>query len=176
MKAPNRRFPRDIELLSGRHQKEDIYLVQLEGVSTRDAAAGLRGHKIYVCEEERPDLMDGEYMIRDLVGAGAYDANDDSVYLGEVVGVVIGDDISGTAGLANDLLELHIPAKTPGDATKVCYVPFVPQIVPTIVSSPENRCVLLDLPEGLLDLAVEVQEKAVVRGFLPEKVGDTGEY
>lgn len=30
IKAPNRRFPRDVELIGGRFHKEDIFLVQLE--------------------------------------------------------------------------------------------------------------------------------------------------
>lgn len=30
IKAPNRRFPRDVDLLGGRFHKEDIFLLQLE--------------------------------------------------------------------------------------------------------------------------------------------------
>lgn len=37
IKAPNRRFPRDIELICGRWQKEDIFLLQLEVSETHMA-------------------------------------------------------------------------------------------------------------------------------------------
>lgn len=30
IKAPNRRFPRDVELIAGRWQKEEIFLLKLE--------------------------------------------------------------------------------------------------------------------------------------------------
>ena len=30
IKAPNRRFPRDVELIGGRWQKDDIFLLQFE--------------------------------------------------------------------------------------------------------------------------------------------------
>ncbi|CAN0324168.1 unnamed protein product, partial [Ectocarpus sp. 8 AP-2014] len=167
IKAPNRRFPRDIELIGGRWQKEEIFLLQLEGVKTRDAAAALRGHKVYVLEDEEVDLEENEYMVRDLVGGRAYRQDDESVYIGEVVGVVLGNDISPTAGLASDLLELRLPLENPGDIPKECYIPFVPALVP-VVRVEEGKCtILMDLPEGLLDLAVEVEEKVAIRGFLP---------
>ncbi|CBJ25900.1 Probable 16S rRNA-processing protein rimM [Ectocarpus siliculosus] len=167
IKAPNRRFPRDIELIGGRWQKEEIFLLQLEGVKTRDAAAALRGHKVYVLEDEEVDLEENEYMVRDLVGGRAYRQDDESVYIGEVVGVVLGNDISPTAGLASDLLELRLPLENPGDIPKECYIPFVPALVPVVRVEEGNCTILMDLPEGLLDLAVEVEEKVAIRGFLP---------
>lgn len=138
-----------------------------KGVSSRDAAAALRGHKVYVLEDEEVDLDENEYMVRDLVGGRAYRQDDESVYIGEVVGVVLGSDISSTAGLASDMLELRLPLENPGDVPKECYIPFVPALVPVVRIGAGNCTILMDLPEGLLDLAVEVEEKVVVRGFLP---------
>lgn len=119
-------------------------------------------------ENEEVELDDEEYMVRDLVGAHAYDAGDESVYLGEVVGAILGDDISSTIGLASDMLELQIPSE--GEVKKVCYVPFVLAYVPSVRLGKDNRdtsTVLLNLPEGFLDLAVDVEDKVSIRGFLP---------
>lgn len=143
-----------------------------QGIISRETAAALRGYKIYVLEDEEVELEANEYMVRDLVGARAYCANDESVYLGELVGVVLGDDVASTVGLASDTLELRLPTEKPGDAAKVCYIPFVPAFVPTVRLNEGvkgNTSVLMDLPEGLLDLAVEVEKKTTIRGFLEDK-------
>jgi hypothetical protein len=46
----------------------------------------------------------------------------------------------------------------------MCYIPMVADIVP-VVNIAENY-LLLEPPEGLLDLAVAKQERVVVRGLL----------
>jgi hypothetical protein len=46
----------------------------------------------------------------------------------------------------------------------MCYIPMVADIVP-VVNIAENY-ILLEPPEGLLDLAVAKQERVVVRGLL----------
>lgn len=122
---------------------------------------------MYVPQDEEVQLEEDEYMVRDLVGARAYRDDNHSVYLGEVVGVVLGDDISSTLGLASDMLELRLPSESSTDVPKVCYIPFVPSFVPVVRLDGSNSTILMDLPEGLLDLAVEVEEKVVIRGFLP---------
>lgn len=124
---------------------------------------------MYVLEDEEVDLEENEYMVRDLVGARAYRADDESVYIGEVVGVVLGDDMSSTVGLASDMLELRLPCETPSDVPKVCYIPFVPAFAPVVRLDGGNSTILMDLPEGLLDLAVEMEEKVAIRGLLPGK-------
>lgn len=151
--------------------REDVALVfhALQNVKSRDAAAALRGHKMYVLEADEVELEENEYLVRDIIGARAFRADDESVYLGDVVGIMLGDDISSTVGLGSDSLELRLPIDKPGDVPKVCYVPFVPAIVPVVrlgQASEGGPCVLLDLPDGLLDLAVEVEEKVVIKGFL----------
>ena len=139
----------------------------MKGVSTREAAAALRGHKVYVLETEKVNLDPDEYMVKDIVGARAYRADDESVYLGEVVGAVLGDDISD-GGLASDMLELRLPSDNPTDVPRLCYIPFVSAFVPTVrLNDRSNSSVLLDLPEGMLDLAVEAVDKVTIKGLLP---------
>ena len=118
---------------------------------------------MYVLQTEEVDLDPDEYMVRDIVGARAFDAKDESVYLGEVVGAVLGDDVSTSAGFASDMLHLRLPSAKPTDVPKVCYIPFVPAFDPAVRLKENNSSILLDLPEGLLDLAVEEEEKVIIK-------------
>mmetsp|Transcript_18225 Transcript_18225/g.21078 ORF Transcript_18225/g.21078 Transcript_18225/m.21078 type:complete len:465 (+) Transcript_18225:136-1530(+) len=69
LKAPNRRSPREIRIIEGRHAMKDEYLVKLEHISDRNEAQKLRGSVLYARQEERPEEMDeNEYLISDLVG------------------------------------------------------------------------------------------------------------
>lgn len=55
LKAPTKRAPRRIILLSGKPFKahNDEYLVQLDGITDRNDAAQIRGHVLYVRKEEK---------------------------------------------------------------------------------------------------------------------------
>jgi ribosomal 30S subunit maturation factor RimM len=69
LKAPNRRSPREIRIVEGRHRLREEYLVKLEQVGDRNDAVKLRGSVLYARQEERPKGMDSnEYLITDLVG------------------------------------------------------------------------------------------------------------
>jgi len=69
LKAQNRRSPREIRLLEGRHRIKNEYLIRLEGIVDRNEAMKLRGSVLYARQEERPDNIDeDEYLISDLVG------------------------------------------------------------------------------------------------------------
>ena len=68
LKAPNRRSPREIRIVEGRHRLKDEYLVKLEQVGDRNDALKLRGSVLYSRQEERPKGMNkNEYLITDLV-------------------------------------------------------------------------------------------------------------
>jgi 16S rRNA processing protein RimM len=69
LKAINRRSPREIRLLEGRHRMKNEYLIRLEGISDRNEAMKLRGSVLYARQEERPeDIGEDEYLISELVG------------------------------------------------------------------------------------------------------------
>jgi 16S rRNA processing protein RimM len=68
LKAPNRRSPREIRIVEGRHRLGNEYLVKLEHVGDRNDALKLRGSVLYARQEERPeDMDDDEYLISELV-------------------------------------------------------------------------------------------------------------
>lgn len=69
LKAPNRRSPREIRLVEGRHRLKNEYLIKFEGISDRNEAMKLRGCVLYARQEERPeDIGQDEYLISELVG------------------------------------------------------------------------------------------------------------
>jgi hypothetical protein len=63
-----------------------------------------------------------------------------------------------------DLLELELPPLQLGGPARMCYIPLVEDIVPIIDVG--QGYLLLEPPEGLLELAVPKAEKVVIRGLL----------
>lgn len=72
VKKPNRRTPRPIQLKSIRRQNNDIFLLSLENVDSRDMAESFKGYHVYIRKSDRPKLNSDEYRIRDLVGMKCY--------------------------------------------------------------------------------------------------------
>lgn len=109
----------------------DRFLVKFEEASTRPAAEGLRG-RLYVTEDERRDLGDGEFWIDDVVGAHAVLASGESA--GTITAVI--------PGVAHDLLEV-------ATAHGARLVPLVKEIVVDV--DVVARRVTIDPPEGLME-------------------------
>lgn len=186
LKMPNRRSPREVTLLAGRLQTDNIYLVRLEGVRDRDAARKLRGAVLYAREEERPvDLHEGEYLLSDLVGCEvfldeAYEGDDDDdddneedlagAFVGTVVGIVLADEMCSIPGLGSDLLEISLPRSNVDGVRhsfedELVLVPFVKQLVPRV--DQDAREIYVDPPPGLLDLTYVRQDNVKIKGYLP---------
>jgi len=177
LKAPYRRAPRRVTLLSGRHRMKDEYLIILQGVLNRDQALELRGSTLYAREEERPELAQDEYLVKDLVGLDAFidegwrksDGEDIGGELaGKVTGIVLGSEMSAVQGIGQDLLELTCP-RAPDAPLQYedehVLVPFVPELVPRV--DLQDGCIYIRPPDGLLDLKYFRTEKVRIRGFLP---------
>ncbi|KAG5184502.1 hypothetical protein JKP88DRAFT_237610 [Tribonema minus] len=75
------------------------------------------------------------------------------------------DDLGVVAAKGQDLLEMELPPSEMGGPPRMCYVPLVEDIVPVI--NVQEGYMLLEPPDGLLELAVAKTEKIVIRGFLP---------
>jgi len=179
LKPHSRRSPREIKLLEGRPQINDVYILKFEGVGSRDAAMKLKGSVLYARQEdERPQMEDDEYFISELVGLEVYledtdeeGANESETkesvggeFVGVLKGVVLQEDLSGTVGLGYDFLEIALPQRV-GTQDQLVLIPFVPQIVPHVDIN--ARCVYINPPNGLLDLAYVRQQKVRIKGFLP---------
>lgn len=200
IKPANKRAPRPVVLVQGRHRHADEYLVQLDDIHDRDEAQKLRGATLYIREEQQREHEEDtasefgehepeEYYVQDLVGLEVFlvehqngskktrrtGNNDGSKkFVGTVGGVVFADELCSIPGLGHDYLELVLPRGIGGTASwkdEMVLVPLVPQIVP-IVDLVGGE-IYLDPPSGLLDLTYVRAENARIKGFLPSS-GETG--
>ena len=190
LKAPNRRSPREIRLVEGRHRMKNEYLIKFENIGDREEANRLRGSVLYARQEERPkDMSEDEYLVTDLVGldvvlvTGYGEDNDEEVeklsdielergmgknFVGTVRGIVLAQDMCSIPGLGQDLLEVVLPRGKlgiPSWRDEMVLIPLVPKIVPTI--DIEQKIIYIDPPRGLLDLTYIQEENVRIKGFLP---------
>lgn len=173
LKPARKRAPRPKLLLKGRKVDDEMYLVELEGITEREEAQQLRGSVLYVREEQL--IEDGEentpdeYVVSELVGLEVFLHEDPSQFVGTVVGVVFAEDISSIPGFGHDYLEVSLPRGVGGTVSfkdELVLIPLVPQIVPE-VDVKKAKAVFIDPPDGLLDLKYVRHEKTRIKGFLP---------
>ena len=174
LKSANKRAPREVVLLNGKHRLGDEYLIQLDQINDRDAAQTLRGSMLYIREEQKTyDLSVNEYVVSDLVGSDVYlkvdqDTTISDMFVGIVGGVVFSDDMCSVPGLGHDYLEIILPRGVGGTLSyrdEMVLIPMVPEIVPEVDIA--GRRIMIDPPAGLLDLTYIREEKTRIKGFLP---------
>lgn len=169
---PGATEPQPVELLEGRDVPgRGIFVVQLAGIETREAAEALRDAQLLVSSRDRPHLAEDEYHVSDLLGLEVFHQATQ-----EAIGVVVDVMAAG-----NDLLEVRLhkqpepkpkPETTPPNRKSkirkpkritapkpvTVLIPFVKEIVPVV--DLENRRIEVLPPPGLLnaDEASEIQE------------------
>ena len=143
LRKPRRRAPREVKVLRGRRGPgSNNYLVELDEVGSREAAAALKGATLFVRRELKPELEADEMMLWELEGLRVMraekveddekeeaesEAEDDDGSsesrvrwrVGEEVGTIIGviprEEITGRADLGNDLLEIALAEEEDDD-------------------------------------------------------------
>ncbi|KAJ6751695.1 hypothetical protein OIU85_002151 [Salix viminalis] len=132
------------------------------GVDTVDRAKLLVGSTLLAKEYERPELEEGEFYSRDLIGMRVILKD-----TGECVGTVVNVFDSG----GNDLLQVMLytssdvpdgtgkskPAEA-GVSGRLAWVPFVEAIVPDV--NMNEREMRITPPKGLLELNLRLDEKS----------------
>jgi 16S rRNA processing protein RimM len=109
------------------------------GIDSIDAALPFEHCEVVIPDTDRPALEEGEFYLSDLVGCVVFH-RDSGLRLGTVTGW---QQFGGP-----ELLEVLIDgAQRPGD---VAWVPFARSICVEI--DPANRRIVVDPPEGLLEL------------------------
>jgi 16S rRNA processing protein RimM len=127
--------PVEIELRSGYFQPgKGLYIVQLAGITDRNAAEAMRGCVLLVRQSDRPRLDPGEFFVADLIGLAVFD---------QATQVQIGT-VQDIFSAGNDLLEV---ARSGGQ--KPVLIPFVEAIVP-VVDMQQGR-IEITPPAGLID-------------------------
>lgn len=125
--------PFHVESLSA-HQ--NIVLVALEEIETRNDAERLRDTFLCIPEDQRWDLQEDEYYMDDLAGLELRDADS---------GATLGHIIRVAEGAAHDHLEVQVPS-----LAKPALIPFVHAFVVKVDIQAGH--IQVRLPEGLLDL------------------------
>ncbi|MCX5947453.1 MAG: ribosome maturation factor RimM [Cyanobacteria bacterium] len=134
--------PRVVELLRGRQLPgKELFVVQLDGIDSREAAEALVGLELLVAANDRPPLQPGEFHLLDLVGLEARLLESDGS-----PGALIGR-VRDLLHAGNDLLEIERPGE-PGPSPLL--IPFVQAIVPVVKL--KEGWIGLTPPPGLLDL------------------------
>jgi 16S rRNA processing protein RimM len=127
--------PTEIKLTKGTLiPGKSIYVLSIEGVSTRSSAEEIIGWKFVVPIDSRPILSKDEYHYFDLIGLEAR-SGPEKALIGHVTDLING---------GNDLLEIELV-----EGKKVL-VPFVKEIVPEIEI--KEKWLLIKPPPGLLEL------------------------
>lgn len=115
-------------------EQKNMIILKLSGISDRNGAEALRGSYLYVTEDDLPELPQGQYYVRDIIGMTVTEEK------GEIIGKVT-DVIQNTA---QDIFEVER-----GDGKKAL-IPKVDEFVLNI--DPEKREIRVRLIDGLLDL------------------------
>jgi len=112
-----------------------IPIIKLSGVDGRDAAEALDKKDIYVDQEQIPDLPDGSFYIKNLIGLNVIKKSD-----GSKVGIIK----NVIPGSAHDTYEIETEDK------KTLPLPAVTEFI--IEVSPETNTMKVVLPEGIEDI------------------------
>lgn len=114
--------------------KGEIPIVKLSEIGDRTAAESLRFHYVYMDAAELPRLPEGEYYVRELLGADV--VTEDGALLG-----ILTDIRTDTPQ------KLYQVALTGGGE---CLIPGVPAFI--LSRSKEEKRIVVRIPEGLLSL------------------------
>ena len=66
--------------------QKNMVILKLEGADNRNAAEALRGKELYITEDDLPELPEGQYYVRDLIGMSV--TEEDGNLLGHVTDVL----------------------------------------------------------------------------------------
>ena len=114
--------------------QKNMVILKLEGADDRNAAEALRGKELYITEGDLPELPEGQYYVRDLIGMSV--TEEDGNLLGHVTDVL--------QNTAQDIFEVE------SENGKKLLIPKVDQFVLDIDA--EKREITVRLIEGMLDL------------------------
>mgnify|MGYP001473786165 CR=1 FL=1 len=128
--------PKEIKLLGGKKLPGKLlYVIQIEGITTREKAYELVGAMLLVPSNDRPKLKKNEFHFLDLVGLEVK-VESSRLKIGVVTDLI-------KAG--NDLLEVQLT-----EGRKVL-IPFVKEIVPLV--NIKEGWISITPPDGLLDIS-----------------------
>ncbi|KAJ9565687.1 hypothetical protein OSB04_001653 [Centaurea solstitialis] len=148
----------EVELVEGRgHHGNKSWIIKFSHVTKVEQAQQLVGSTILVSDEDRPELEEGEFYARDLVGMRVTLKE-----TGEPVGTVMNVFDNGGSDLLHVKLDssseiIDKNGKLKSEAPLV-WVPFVEAIVPHVDMN--KREMMITPPKGLLELNIRSDERS----------------
>lgn len=121
-----------MEIENVRLQK-NMVILKIAGMDDRNAAEDAKGREIFITEDDLPELEEGEFYIRDLIGMAVIEGD---TVLGKVKDVI--------QNTAQDVFEVE------RENGKQLLIPRVDEFVLDI--DLDTREIKVSLPDGLLDL------------------------
>ncbi|MEE3362877.1 MAG: ribosome maturation factor RimM [Anaerovoracaceae bacterium] len=109
-------------------------IIKVSGIDDRDASEAAKGKPVYMYAEDLPELEEGEFYVRDMIGAAVVRED------GSAVGTL--KDISGASGQ-----DMYIVER---EGAKDLLIPGVPEFICDV--DLESRKVTVRLIDGLEDL------------------------
>ena len=113
--------------------QKNMVILKLEGIDDRNAAEKARGSELFITEADLPELPEGQFYVRDLIGMTVIDAENGNE-IGEVRDVI--------QNTAQDIFDV----KT--SEGKQVLIPKVPEFIIDIDA--ETRTIKVKLIEGLI--------------------------
>ncbi|MGK7898876.1 MAG: ribosome maturation factor RimM [Xenococcus sp. (in: cyanobacteria)] len=179
LQNPKTKDIQEIKLLGGRYLPgKNLYVVALETIKYRDQAEALKGYKLLVSDEDRPDLLEDEYHVADLMNLEVFNQK-----TGKNIGIVVDIFYAG-----NDLLKVELYQQTETQEvvdnqtqdlsrisrkskrkkfkhkkqkTSTILIPFVKEIVP-VVDLEHQRLEIMP-PDGLLNDELELKDEKLAK-------------
>ncbi|XP_021904828.1 uncharacterized protein LOC110819823 [Carica papaya] len=153
----------EVELGEGReHPGKKSWILKIKGIDTVEQAKQLVGSTLLATEEDRPELEEGEFYTRDLIGMRVILKE-----TGELVGTVVNVFNSGASDLLQVMLVSFIDmpngsakpeVASNGQSGSLVWVPFVEAIVPDV--DLRRRELKITPPKGLLELNLRCDERS----------------
>ncbi|MGB3404546.1 MAG: ribosome maturation factor RimM [Microcoleaceae cyanobacterium] len=169
MAAPGKAEPQSVELLGGRLiPAKGLYVIELEGIETREQAEALRDYRLLVPDSDRPTLEEDEFLVRDLINLNVI-IQATGECIGQVINVIpAGNDLLEVKPntIENEAVKSEMSQQTPEEELhpsrrkkrkvkskpakpKTLLIPFVKEIVPVVDF--EKGLVEITPPEGLIE-------------------------
>ncbi len=130
--------PREFELTHGfKKPGKESFIITFKGISNRNQAENLKGHKILVNIDSIPQLNKGEFHLSELVNLKVKILENNQLH---IIGKVI-----NLLNEKNNLLLIQLLKNN-----KEVLIPFVEEIVPVV--DIKKKFIVIDPPSGLLEL------------------------
>ncbi|RID60467.1 hypothetical protein BRARA_F03621 [Brassica rapa] len=145
----------EVELVEGRpHPAQKSWILKFRGLDDVDQVRQLVGATLLAEEDDRPELDDGEFYSRDLVGMRVLLKE-----TGQLVGTVANVFDNGGNDLLHVLLDSSMEACNGSAKTnQLVWIPFVDAIVPDV--DLERREMYITPPKGLLEVNMRADERS----------------